>query len=623
MFSDFFTSFFGPRPAWRGLVLLLFLLPRPGAAQYFFGVKYAASEAAPLREAMADFKTYSFENQYHTLTFSAADSASWAKIGTELLRHLHSQSYLVASLDSLRQAGAMRSADLYLGPALRWVQLRPSAQITRGWLAAAGFREKHFGEKPLRHELILNVQTRLLATAENNGYPFAQVWLDSLDLAADGGVSAVLRMELGRYFTFKNTKIVGDLRLPRAFLSQFLGLRPGAAYDRSRVLALRNELRALPFLEATANPTVTFAGNEAIVNLYLQKKRAGRFDFLVGLLPRPNAAEGGLLVTGSLSAAFQNALNQGERIAVEFERLRPETQKLDAQAALPYLFGTPFGAEGHLLIFRRDSTWVDAQADLGVQYLLPKADFVRFFWENRSSSLQKVDTASILLRRQLPPNLDYRQQGFGLEAALTRLNYRFNPRQGWLLQLKGVAGLHRVLRNSQIEGLSDPDAPDFRFTSLYDSVANGANARFRLESRVEYFIPFFQRSTLRLALRGAGIFSKKAVFTNEQYRLGGNKLLRGFDEESLFATRYVVSTAEWRLLIGPNSFLSAFVDGAYLENITERTRVFLRPLGFGVGLNFETKAGIFGITMAVGRQDAGQSVDLRAAKFHLGYVSLF
>jgi hypothetical protein len=85
----------------------------------------------------------------------------------------------------------------------------------------------------------------------------------------------------------------------------------------------------------------------------------------------------------------------------------------------------------------------------------------------------------------------------------------------------------------------------------------------------------------------------------------------------------VVGTAEWRLLIGQNSFLAAFADWGYLENITARTRVFLRPLGFGAGLNFETRAGIFGINMAVGRRDPGQAVNFRAAKFHLGYVSLF
>jgi hypothetical protein len=69
--------------------------------------------------------------------------------------------------------------------------------------------------------------------------------------------------------------------------------------------------------------------------------------------------------------------------------------------------------------------------------------------------------------------------------------------------------------------------------------------------------------------------------------------------------------------------LAAFTDYGYLENLTDRNRFFLRPWGLGAGLNFETQAGIFGINLAVGRRDAGQAVDWRAPKFHLGYVSLF
>jgi hemolysin activation/secretion protein len=124
-------------------------------------------------------------------------------------------------------------------------------------------------------------------------------------------------------------------------------------------------------------------------------------------------------------------------------------------------------------------------------------------------------------------------------------------------------------------------------------------------------------------MRGGGIFSEKPVYANEQYRLGGNKRLRGFDEESLFATRFVITTLEYRLLLSQNAFLSAFSDYGYLENLTDRNRFFLHPWGLGAGLNLETQAGIFGISLAVGRRDAGQAVDWRAPKFHLGYVNLF
>lgn len=606
------------------IVFLIFLLLHNagGHAQSILQLHIPEPASAVFYEKIKNFRVQPDLTDAGKAVFRSRDSLSFQVICTDLLQHFRQETYLAVSLDSLQITDSVAAAVLYLGPAMRWVRLRPADDDNQAWLAAAGFREKLFTDSPLRYDVLLATERALLEQAENNGYPFAQVWLDSIEVAESGAVSALLRIERNRFFSIKTLKINGDVKLPAAFLLHYLGIKPGEPYSRAKVLRLRDQLRSLLFLESTGNPSVSFAGGEATINLFLQKKRASRFDFIIGLLPRPNTDDGRLLVTGSLNAAFQNALNLGERFSVEFERLRPETQRLDVQAGVPYLLGTPFGVEGKLNIFRRDSTWVDAQSELGVQYLFPGGDFIKIFWENKSSSLQKVDTAAIRSTRALPPNLDLRQNGFGLETGLNRLDYRFNPRSGWSVSVKAVAGFNTVQRNSQIEALRDPEDPDYRYSSLYDSVA-GRNARFRLETRMELYLPFFARSTLKLGLRGGGVFSEKPIFANEQYRLGGNKLQRGFDEESLFASRFVVATAEIRLLLDLNSYLAVFTDYGYLENETDRQRLFLRPLGVGAGINFETQAGIFGISVAVGRRDNGQPVDFRAAKFHLGYVSLF
>ena len=621
----------GGRRIMRGTVLSFFLphfFTAFLSAQSTLRLCIAPSEQKDFLQNIEDFRLKPIDNQGDTVLFQLPDSAALVPFCRDLLRHFRQKSFLAASIDSLNNQQPITNNQqpitgiLHLGPAMHWVHLRPADAENDRWLETAGFREKLFSRKPLRPDALVALEERILEQAENNGYPFAQVRLDSLTLREDGGAEAILRVGRNRFISFKQLRINGDVKLPPAFLPNYLGLKPGSPYSRAQVLRLREQLRTLLFVESTANPTVTFSDKEATVNLFLQKKRASRFDFIIGLLPRPDATDGKLLLTGSLSAAFQNALNLGDRFAVEFERLKPETQKLDVQAGVPYVLGTSFGVEGRLDIFRRDSTWVDAQSEIGVQYLFTGGDYVKFLWENKSSSLQKVDTLTVLQTRRLPPNLDLRQNGFGLETAFNRLDYRFNPRRGWSVLLKTVAGFNTVLRNNQIENLRNPGDPDFNYASLYDSVA-GRQARFRLETNTQVFIPFFQRSTLKLAARVGGIFSEKPVFNNEQYRLGGNKLLRGFDEESLFATRFAVATAEWRLLLGLNSFLAAFADYGYLENVTNRTRVFLHPLGMGAGLNFETQAGIFGISLAVGRRDTGQPVDFRALKFHLGYVSLF
>ncbi|MBN8679900.1 MAG: BamA/TamA family outer membrane protein [Chitinophagales bacterium] len=582
-----------------------------------------AREQSLFQENIRGFYLQARDNSADTLEFSVP-AAARDSFYRQLLEHFYKRSFLQASLDgpdSLKQ--------LFLGPAMTWLSLRAGASLRDArWLQGIPFREKRFSGAPLQVAVVLQLQQQILEQSEDNGYPFARIWLDSVQIQEGGQVSAILQLDAGRYFAFRDIRLQGDVRLPRRFLPNYLGFRPGMPYSRSRVLRLRSQLQSLLFVETTANPAVSFssepnaATGDAYINVFLRKKKASRFDFIIGLLPQPNSNSGKLLLTGSLSAAFQNALNLGERITADLERLRPETQKVDVQAGIPYLFGTNFGADGRLGIFRRDSTWTDAQGDLGVTYWFAGANTVKFFWENKSSSLQVVDTLQVKLSRQLPENLDYRQNGFGLEAQFARLDYRYNPRSGWLFWARAVAGFNTIRRNSQIENLRDLSDPAFSFGSLYDSL-EGRAARYRLEWRSEWYVPVFQRSTIKLALRSGGLFSAKTIYNNENFRLGGNKLLRGFDEESLFMTRFVVATAEYRLLIGQNSFLSAFADYGYLENHSGQNRSYLRPLGIGAGLNVETRAGIFGISAAVGRRDSGQTPDLRATKFHLGYVSLF
>lgn len=598
--------------AWHGL-----------SAQQQVRIVADSSESQLFQEQIRGFKPAPLDRRSDTLIFELP-GASRDSFYRQLLQHFQERSFLQASLD-----GTDSLQRLHLGPAMKWISLRTGSGIMKAtWLNNIRAKDRLFSGDPFHFGAVRQWQQKILEQSEDSGYPFARVWLDSVQISNSGQVSAVLQLDPGRFFAFGSIRINGDVKLPKRFLPNYLGFRSGTPYSRSRVLRLRPQLQSLLFLETTGNPAVSFSGDphsaagEANINLFLRKKRASRFDFIIGLLPQPNASDGRLLLTGSLSAAFQNALNLGERFSAELERLRPETQKMDVQAGVPYLFGTSFGAEGRLGIFRRDSTWTDAQGDFGVSYWFTGGNTLRFFWENKSSSLQVVDTAGIRLTRRLPDNLDYRQNGFGLEVQFSGLDYRFNPRKGWLMVAKAVAGFNTVRRNAQIEALSDLSDPSFSFSSLYDSLA-GRAARYRFELKNEWYLPVFLRSTVKLAVRAGGVFSNKTIFNNENFRLGGNKLLRGFDEESLFMTRFVVTTAEYRLLLGQNSFLSAFADYGYMENLSGQNRLYLRPLGIGTGLNVETKAGIFGISAAVGRRDAGQSPDLRATKFHLGYVSLF
>jgi outer membrane protein assembly factor BamA len=543
--------------------------------------------------------------------------------GTVLVS-LREQGHLAAALQRLPkvQGDTAITAQLYLGPVLRWITLRPADSSSAYWMEAVGWRSRAWRNQVFDPVQLVSFENTLLETAENSGYPFARISLDSLLLNDLGGVKGVLRVSPGPFIRYKSVKISGDVKLPNGFLERALELRAGDRFSRAKLANLGQQLQQFPYLELSASPSVAFAKGEAELQLRLKKKKAGRFDFIVGLLPQPASTPDQptrLLLTGSLNAGFQNAIGWGERFSAEIERLRPETQQLKAAIGVPYLLGSPFGVDGQLHIFRRDTTWAEARGRVGVEYAWKAGQRVVLFWENRSSSLQQIDTVRLQQSLRLPEQLDYRQNAWGFDWHLQQFDNPINPRRGWLWQQRVSVGQQQIRRNPTIDALQ---IGEFRFSKLYDSLS-APQLRLRVEGQTDAFLPVTRRTTLLLRARGGALLGSAAVLQNEQYRLGGNKLLRGFNEESLFASRWMVLTAEYRLLLGPATYMAVFSDYGYLENLTPTVRQFQRPWGLGAGMNFETAAGIFGISAAVGRIDAVQGFDFNALKFHLGYVNLF
>jgi hemolysin activation/secretion protein len=131
----------------------------------------------------------------------------------------------------------------------------------------------------------------------------------------------------------------------------------------------------------------------------------------------------------------------------------------------------------------------------------------------------------------------------------------------------------------------------------------------------------FRQATINVGLNGA-FLSTDRLYENELTRIGGNSSLRGFDEESIFASTYLIGTLEYRYLLEQNSYLFLFGNGAWYENVAVNRNIRDWPYGFGAGLSFETKAGIFVISYALGSQ-FGNPIEFRSAKVHLGISSLF
>lgn len=532
-----------------------------------------------------------------------------------LVLKLQNAAYLEASVDTLAVQNDQYLAYLHVGNQYKWAKLK-NGNVENVFLEQVGFRERLYTNKPFSYQEVVKLQESLLEYAENNGYPFAQVWLDSIQINGRQ-LSASIHMEKGQLVLIKELSIEGTAEISKVYLENYLGLKPGSLYNRSKILRIRDRIRELPFVTTKENPTLSFEGDRVTINLYLNKKKASRFDFLIGVLPQSNSQDNRLIITGTFNGEFQNQFGLGERIYAEFEQLRPATQELNLEFSYPYVLEFPFGIDLKFDLFKRDTTNLNLEYDIGLQYLLEGGNYLKAFWNNRSTTLLFIDQDAILQSQRLPSNLDVSHATFGLEYSFQKLDYRFNPRKGWNLLLRGGAGTKRIRRNTQILELE--------LGSLYDSLTL-KSLQYRIDALIEGYLPIFNRSTIKAGLQGGFIVSSQGIYQNEQYRIGGNDILRGFDEESVFASRYAIGTLEFRFLLGQNSYFSLFGDYAYIDSATATDPVDKDPIdfpyGIGAGITFETKVGLFNFSLAVGSQQ-DTPPDFAAPKVHFGFVSLF
>ena len=529
------------------------------------------------------------------------------------------QGFIETSVDSFQCKYDTCHAILHIGPQYQWLALDLS-DIEPIALKTMGVQARNWESVRFDFEALRKLQMQLVGFYEDRGFPFAEIQVDDIVINS-GQVSGRLSLKKNRFILIEEVVNAGDAKISALFLERYLGLYKGRPYKKSLIAdEAPRRLNELPFARQRRDPLIQFKEDQATINVFLNKRNASRFDFVLGVLP--NSRETGrLLFTGTANIDLQNSLGAGERIALQFQRLRPETQELKVEASYPYLLTLPFGIDGKFNLYTRDSTNRDILADLGISYNMAGGDYIRGFWSSYQTDVIAINAQQIIRDRQLPRVLDVRNTLYGAEMVIRRLDYRFNPRKGWSVLIRAATGTRRIVPNEQIRSLQDPNDPAFDFGSLYDKLPL-RTFQLRTLTQLSYYQPISNLTTLLFQLKGGIIHSPGGVLRNEAYRIGGNQILRGFDEESIFSSFYQVATIEYRLITGQNSNIYVFTDWAYVRDETAELTVQDWPYGLGAGLNFETPVGIFGLSLAVGSQRSNP-LDFRTSRMHFGYVSMF
>lgn len=605
------------------MYISLFLLPLSLQAQQQDSMRYLLllTEEEDRKAVLQAFDKAKLASEYE-------DLSSLRKGLREAITRLQESGFLLATVDSTTCQNQKCKVFLQAGPKYLWAQL-DNGNLAPELLKEVGYRDPIYQNKVFRYQEVADLQNKLLDYCENNGYPFASVWLDSL--VGDSLLAARLYLDYGPKISLDTIQIEQKkgsqktLRISKRYLQQYLGLQEGKDYDERQIQKIKKRLREQPFLNVYRDPYILFIGDKARPVLFLESRNASKFDILFGVLPNSNALpqEPNFKFTGNVQIDLLNPFGTGKRLMAHWQQFEQGRSELRFAFWYPYILRTPLGVDLKFNIYRRDSTYIDIISDIGLQYLFDGNNYIKAFWKNTTTNIQQIDTSYILNNRRLPPLQDLRNSVFGLEYYFQRLDYRWNPRKGFSLKTTAGFGLKQIRRNSSVLSLTDPAAPNFNFGTLYDSTES-SSFQYSFELDYAHFIPTSRRSTIMGRYRLGWLYSNQAqLYTNELYRLGGNQLMRGFDEQSLFASWYNVLTVEWRYLIGTNSYAYLFGDGSYLERQnTEEPDWQNWIYGFGAGVALETPVGIFGLSYALGTS-IDQPILIRNGKIHFGYVNIF
>ncbi|MEO6314193.1 MAG: ShlB/FhaC/HecB family hemolysin secretion/activation protein [Chitinophagaceae bacterium] len=535
---------------------------------------------------------------------------------------LQTKGYPSASVDSVAYDSTSATIQLFFGDAYKL------AMLSTGWvnkteLEKAGWNEQSIAGKPFDLAKLQQLKENLLAYYEENGYPFAKIQLDSLHFENEQ-ITAALKVDKGPQYKIDSVRIYGNARINNVFLQRYLDIADGSYYQKSKMQRISQRLLELPYIEQKQPWDMTMLGTGSVLNLYLLPKKSSQINILVGFLPANQVSNNSyeqvrtkLLFTGEATINLKNALGNGELIGVDWQQIQQKSPKLNLQYQQPYLFGSPFGITTSFDLFKKDSSYLNLNFLAGVQYALSVNQTGKLFFQVLGTNLLNVDTVMIKSTRKLPNAIDVSSFNVGVDYNLNKTNYRLNPRRGYDVQLVATTGIRNIKKNTVIAKLADPD---FLYASLYDTVKL-KTYQFSVKASLAKYFPIGRQSTIKTAFSG-GWLQSPAIFRNELFQIGGYKLMRGFDEETIFASQYAVTTAEYRYLVGLNSYFFVFADGGWARNKSVSVQTNNTFIGVGLGMAFETKAGIFNISYANGKRN-DVKFDLRQSKIHIGYLNYF
>lgn len=414
-----------------------------------------------------------------------------------------------------------------------------------------------------------------------NGFPFAKLTFTDYDLVNPSTLKSNLNIDYGEKRYLDKVIVKGYENFPGNFTKNIFKFKKNTPLDVDKALLQSKYIDKTKFARNFRDPEVLFTKDSTSLYIYLEKIRRNSFDGFLSFDSDENS--GKINVQGYTKITLNNTFNAGETINFDYKAQKNQDRSLNSNIILPYFMGSPLNLGYTLNLIQKDTTF------------------------NSNENMIEFDM-----------NLDRIKVGLGFQ------NTKSNSDSLTMNVKKYKSNLFNVFSEYLIIDEEDGFMPElFKF-----SIRIGKGRKNQLGNETEltkYKIELSKKFNFSPKLKLNSMILKeeinsKNMVNNELLRFGGEKSIRGFDENSIFTNNYIVLKTNLNYYLSNTIYIYTIFDIAkYNNNILNIEKDIYSG---GLGFSTFTENGIISVNYSKGN-NWGNSFNLKNAKINISFMSFF
>ena len=449
------------------------------------------------------------------------------------------------------------------------------------------FEEKYFGEYTIR-----NIKTFMednIHQVQQEGFYLASAEITQFELQIpECKVNIALDIHKGKQLFADEILFSGSKTNKKEYLHTISGFREPMLVTHGSLQKLRANLLSSELFDEVSEPQVVYDSTQWGVLFHLQETDLNQFDGVLGYVP--NELGKGQVV-GDINISLWNVVRQGNGISLFYQRLKPETTRLELETSQHWFGRLPIGVGFLASFYQNDTT-----------YQVRSFNFNGYYQVNPhlrlTSGIGQINSVASISPKLAQPEPSGEKRYVEAGFRVSTLNRPKVPTRGTLVAMTfGVS-------NKSVE---------------MDTLRSFTQRYVKLDA--QFYIPLQSRSVVAFSMHGFYLLANQ-ITENDMSRFGGANSLRGYSEEQFSGSQLLWGDIEYQLFTDPYSYLFVFgaVGGYYRPKLltettnTFKTRDFLYSFGFGV--SYRTKIGRLKFSYAISPQK-----DIGNGKVHLSIVT--